>query len=189
MSPDQLDFFRLLHNVEAPFAALFAARGTSRSTPTARFRRCPADTHVNGGGPAPSMATWRPTGPAGFAGVGVCVRQVPNPCAGTAPPPLAAAKTLQAARRSYCGLGHTVVCRICSCTRLSLLRSATRSPRASALGCPQRAPLRTCAGSVCGFVSERSVRLRDDGLLGLSRALLCSAQVRTLARLWNRSPQ
>ena len=37
MSPDQLDFFRLLHNVEAPFAALFAARGTSRSTPTARL--------------------------------------------------------------------------------------------------------------------------------------------------------
>ena len=88
---------------------------------------------------------------------------------------LKAAEALQAARRTVARL-HSVVCRICSCTRLSLLRSATRSRRASALGCPQRAPLRTCAGSVCGSLSERSVRLRDDGLFGPQPgfSLLCS---------------
>ena len=104
MSPDQLDFFRLLHNVEAPFAALFAARGTSRSTPTARLgaaQRTRMSTAA-----ALRRGDLEADGACGLAGVGVCVRQVPNPCAGTAPPPLAAAKTLQAARRTvgHCGL-------------------------------------------------------------------------------------
>ena len=107
MSPDQLDFFRLLHNVEAPFAALFAARGTSRSTPTARLG---AAQRTRMSTAAVLRRPWRLGGrrACGLAGLGVCVRQVPNPCAGTAPPPLTAAKTLQAARRSYCGLGHSV---------------------------------------------------------------------------------